>query len=155
MRSRRRSLLGEVRELQVRALGILAKAEEAGDLRAATGAIREARSTIELLAKLTGEARRARRDQRRPYAPVADDPRGDPRSVGAVSRRTRGGWRAVASGRSGRMNLAVDLAAALDPVAARTRLGATPLEPWLSQRASLWLSAPASRFHRTSSSSIA
>lgn len=49
------TLLHEVRELQVRALGILTKAEEAGDLRAATGAIREARSTIELLAKLTGE----------------------------------------------------------------------------------------------------
>ena len=30
------------------------------------------------------------------------------------------------------MNLAVDLAAALDPVAARERIGATSLEPWLS-----------------------
>lgn len=49
------ALLHEVRDLQARALGILTKAEEAGDLRAATGAIREARSTIELLAKLTGE----------------------------------------------------------------------------------------------------
>lgn len=49
------SLLDEVRELQTRVLAILSRAEDAGDLRAATGAIREARSTIELLAKLTGE----------------------------------------------------------------------------------------------------
>ena len=49
------ALLDEVRGLHTRVLGILAKAEEAGDLRAATGAIREARSTIELLAKLTGQ----------------------------------------------------------------------------------------------------
>ena len=49
------SLLAEVRELHARVLAILTRAEEAGDLRAATGAIREARSTIELLAKLTGE----------------------------------------------------------------------------------------------------
>lgn len=48
-------LLGELRELHNRVLGILERAEESGDLRAATGAIREARSVIELLAKLTGE----------------------------------------------------------------------------------------------------
>jgi hypothetical protein len=48
-------LLDEVRELHSRVRGILEKAEKSGDLRAATGAIREARSMIELLAKLTGE----------------------------------------------------------------------------------------------------
>jgi hypothetical protein len=44
-----------LRDLHSRVLGILERAEESGDLRAATGAIREARSMIELLAKLTGE----------------------------------------------------------------------------------------------------
>jgi hypothetical protein len=49
------NLLDELRELHGRVLGILERAEESGDLRAATGAIREARSMIELLAKLTGQ----------------------------------------------------------------------------------------------------
>ena len=49
------TLLGQVRDLQRRALDILDKAEEAGDLRTALGAIREARGNLELLAKLLGE----------------------------------------------------------------------------------------------------
>jgi hypothetical protein len=48
-------LLGQVRDLGVRALSILDKAEGTGDLRAATGAIREARGCLELLGKLAGE----------------------------------------------------------------------------------------------------
>ena len=48
-------LLGQVRTLQHRALGILDQAEDAGDLRTALGAIREARGNLELLAKLLGE----------------------------------------------------------------------------------------------------
>ena len=49
------SLLDQVRDLQGRAYGILDKAEAADDLRAALGAIREARGNLELLAKLLGE----------------------------------------------------------------------------------------------------
>jgi hypothetical protein len=49
------SLLSQVRDLQSRAYGILDKAEGAGDLRTALGAIREARGNLELLAKLLGE----------------------------------------------------------------------------------------------------
>jgi hypothetical protein len=49
------TLLGQVRDLQQRALDILDKAEEAGELRTALGAIREARGNLELLAKLLGE----------------------------------------------------------------------------------------------------
>lgn len=49
------SLLEQVKQLQVKALKILKDAEDAGDLRAAVGAIREARGNIELLAKLTNE----------------------------------------------------------------------------------------------------
>lgn len=49
------TLLAQVSELQGKALGILTKAESAGDLRAATAAIREARECLALLAKLTGE----------------------------------------------------------------------------------------------------
>src|SRR5215212_11234385 len=49
------SLLEQVRDLQYKALGILNKAEEAGELRTALGAIREARGNLELLAKLLGE----------------------------------------------------------------------------------------------------
>ena len=45
----------QVHDLQRRLLVILAMAEEAGDLRAATAAIREARAGIELLARLAGE----------------------------------------------------------------------------------------------------
>lgn len=48
-------LLDQVRNLQGRALTILGKAEEAGELRTALGAIREARGNLELLAKLLGE----------------------------------------------------------------------------------------------------
>jgi hypothetical protein len=48
-------LLEEVRSLQARALTILGRAEGVGDLRTALGAIREARSNLELLAKLVGE----------------------------------------------------------------------------------------------------
>jgi hypothetical protein len=49
------SLLEQVRDLQERALDILDQAEEAGELRTALGAIREARGNLELLAKLLGE----------------------------------------------------------------------------------------------------
>jgi hypothetical protein len=48
-------LLQQVRDLQGRALAILGKAEAAGDLRTALGAIREVRGNLELLAKLLGE----------------------------------------------------------------------------------------------------
>lgn len=48
-------LLDQVRDLQERALAILDKAEETGELRTALSAIREARSNLELLAKLLGE----------------------------------------------------------------------------------------------------
>jgi len=49
------TLLDQVRDLQARALTILATAEVAGDLRVALSAIREARCNLELLAKLLGE----------------------------------------------------------------------------------------------------
>jgi hypothetical protein len=49
------SLLEQVRDLQRRALDILDKAEETGELRVALSAIREARGNLELLAKLLGE----------------------------------------------------------------------------------------------------
>jgi hypothetical protein len=48
-------LLDQVRDLQGRALTILERAEEAGELRTALSAIREARGNLELLAKLLGE----------------------------------------------------------------------------------------------------
>jgi len=48
-------LLSQVRDLQGRALAILDKAEDAGELRTALSAIREARGNLELLAKLLGE----------------------------------------------------------------------------------------------------
>ncbi len=53
--SRAGDLLGQVRALQGKTLGILLRAEGAGDLRTALGAIREARGNVELLAKLSGE----------------------------------------------------------------------------------------------------
>ncbi len=53
--SRADDLLDQVRGLQDRALTILGKAENAGELRTALGAIREARGNLELLAKLLGE----------------------------------------------------------------------------------------------------
>lgn len=48
-------LLDQVQRLRDRALGVLNNAEEAGDLRVAVSAIREARGCVELLAKLAGE----------------------------------------------------------------------------------------------------
>jgi hypothetical protein len=53
--SRADALLGQVRALQGKTLGILLRAEGAGDLRTALGAVREARGNVELLAKLSGE----------------------------------------------------------------------------------------------------
>jgi len=49
------NLLAQVRELTSKTLAILDKAERARDLKAALGAIREARGCLELLAKLLGE----------------------------------------------------------------------------------------------------
>ena len=49
------TLLEQVRSLQTRALSILDRADQAGDLRTALSAIREARSNLELLGKLAGE----------------------------------------------------------------------------------------------------
>ena len=49
------TLLEQVRSLQTRALSILDRADEAGDLKTALAAIREARSNLELLGKLAGE----------------------------------------------------------------------------------------------------
>jgi hypothetical protein len=49
------NLLAQVKGLQSRAYGILDRAEEAGELRTALSAIREARGNLELLAKLLGE----------------------------------------------------------------------------------------------------
>ena len=49
------TLLEQVRSLQTRALSILDRADDSGDLRTALGAIREVRSNLELLAKLLGE----------------------------------------------------------------------------------------------------
>jgi hypothetical protein len=48
-------LLAQVRVLQARTLAILEAAEETSQHRTALGAIREARSNLELLAKLLGE----------------------------------------------------------------------------------------------------
>lgn len=50
-------LLAQVRGLQTKALAILTRAEATGDLRAALAAIGQARSNLELLAKLLGELR--------------------------------------------------------------------------------------------------
>ena len=49
------TLLDQVKGLQARAYALLDKAEEAGELRTALSAIREARGNLELLAKLLGE----------------------------------------------------------------------------------------------------
>ena len=49
------TLLEQVRSLQTRALSILDRADESGDLKTALSAIREARSNLELLGKLAGE----------------------------------------------------------------------------------------------------
>jgi hypothetical protein len=48
-------LLDQVRHLQSHALGILDRAEKAGDLRTALAAISQARGNLELLGKLAGE----------------------------------------------------------------------------------------------------
>jgi hypothetical protein len=56
---RAEDLLGQLAELQASALAVLAKAESIGDLRAATGAIGQARGNLELIAKLIGELREA------------------------------------------------------------------------------------------------
>jgi hypothetical protein len=48
-------LLDQVRYLQRHALGILERAEKAGDLRTALAAISQARGNLELLGKLAGE----------------------------------------------------------------------------------------------------
>lgn len=48
-------LLAQVKDLQDKALGILDKAERAGDLRTALAGVREARACLELLSKLSGE----------------------------------------------------------------------------------------------------
>jgi len=49
------TLLDQVRQLQAKALAILDRAEEAGDLRTALLGIGQARSCLELLARLEGE----------------------------------------------------------------------------------------------------
>jgi hypothetical protein len=49
------TLLDQVKSLQGRAYAILDRAEEAGELRTALSAIREARGNLELLAKLLGD----------------------------------------------------------------------------------------------------
>jgi hypothetical protein len=49
------NLLEQVRTLQAHSLGILDRAEKAGDLRTALAAISQARGNLELLAKLSGE----------------------------------------------------------------------------------------------------
>lgn len=49
------SLLEQVTELRDKALSILAKAEQAGDLRTALQGIKEARGCLELLARLQGQ----------------------------------------------------------------------------------------------------
>lgn len=51
-------LLAQVRELQRRALDLLDQAEQAGNLRAALSAIREARGNLALVASLTATAQR-------------------------------------------------------------------------------------------------
>ncbi len=52
-------LLAQVCNLRDKALGILEKAENTNDLRAALGAIREARGCVELFGKLAGQLRDA------------------------------------------------------------------------------------------------
>lgn len=51
------SLLDQVTSLHRRALGLLQRAEVAGDFRAAMAGIREARGCVELLARLEGQLR--------------------------------------------------------------------------------------------------
>lgn len=49
------TLLEQLQGLQAKVLGILTKAESAGDLRTALMAVREMRGTLELVGKVTGE----------------------------------------------------------------------------------------------------
>ncbi len=63
------ALLEQVQDLQRRAHAILDKAEEAGELRVALSAIREARGSLELLARLMGEL-----DERAPQVNVLVSP---------------------------------------------------------------------------------
>ncbi len=49
------TLLEQLQGLQAKVLGILSKAESAGDLRTALMAVREVRGTLELVGKVTGE----------------------------------------------------------------------------------------------------
>ena len=49
------TLLEQLQSLQTKVLGILNKAEQAGDLRTALMAVREVRGTLELVGKITGE----------------------------------------------------------------------------------------------------
>ena len=60
-------LLAQVRALQARALAILDVADSTGDQRTALAALREARGSLELIAKLTGAFRE----------PIAQDSTGD------------------------------------------------------------------------------
>ncbi len=53
------ALLAQVVDLRDKALGVLDTAQESDDLRAAIGAIREARGCVELLAKLAGQLKDA------------------------------------------------------------------------------------------------
>ncbi len=53
------ALLAQVVDLRDKALGVLDTAQESEDLRAAIGAIREARGCVELLAKLAGQLKDA------------------------------------------------------------------------------------------------
>ncbi|VVB90735.1 Uncharacterised protein [uncultured archaeon] len=48
-------LLNQVKDLQQKSLDLLAKAEQAGDLKTALQGVREARGCLELLAKLEGQ----------------------------------------------------------------------------------------------------
>jgi len=57
--SRADDLLAEVNKLKAKAIGLLLKAEVAGDYRTALAGIREARSCLELLLEVEGEINRA------------------------------------------------------------------------------------------------
>ena len=58
------TLLDQIRELQTRAMRILAKAEEAGDLRTALAGIAQARGLLELQARVTHEIDKAEEQPR-------------------------------------------------------------------------------------------
>lgn len=48
-------LLSQVKALRTKAISLLLQAEKAGDIRTALAGVREARATLELLARLEGE----------------------------------------------------------------------------------------------------